>query len=445
MSNIIGLLQGLKGVIGPSMPKRNVLIALAVGVILGLLVAYGPAYIIFFDSAPNTLHQSYQDEWVKLLADRYAQNPNAGDNITLLLREVDDPLGIVDRLISDTSEAENRDELQAIRPFAEQAQTTAARAPQPNILATILPFIYGPLLIVLLASIAVVAWNLLLFPFIEPTINKMRQRAGGGSEADQQAAAVIANIKAVKELESRKTVYDESVGPPIMQKMSRYVMGHGQYDDSFSIEDADDRFLGECGATIAETIGTGSPESVTAIEVWLFDKDDPKLTPTAVYASAHAFNDPAIRSKLDAKGEVVLAEPGATLTLETGALRLQARVVEVEYGTEGSLPPNSYFERIIVEIATWQKEGSSAAAPAAPPVPGLGADFSTAAPVPPSQPRAPMPSPNQPMGAPPPGQGQFAPPPRPPAQQPPLPQQQPPRRQDDDPFGGTGDFTPLSG
>src|SRR5262249_42016818 len=141
------------------------------------------------------------------------------------------------------------------------------------------------------------------------------------------------------------------------------------YDDSFSIEDAskDDEFLGECGAVISETIGTGEPEKVTAIEVWLFDKEDFVRTLTSVFISEHAYNDPAIRSKLEVKGELVVAKPGAVIKLETNTLRLQARIVDMAYGS-GPLPPNSYFEKMTMELQVWRRSGvgAPAGAPAVP-------------------------------------------------------------------------------
>jgi len=45
-------------------------------------------------------------------------------------------------------------------------------------------------------------------------------------------------------------------------------------------------------------------------------------------------------------------------------LRVQARVMEVAYGT-GNLPPNSFFERLTVDLAAWVKPGQEGAQPAA--------------------------------------------------------------------------------
>ena len=176
--------------------------------------------------------------------------------------------------------------------------------------------------------------------------------------------------------------------------------------------------------------------------------------------SEHAYNDPAIRSKLEPKGELVIAKPGAVIKLETSSLRLQARVVDVTYGT-GPLPPNSYFDKMTIEIQAWRNSGASAPAPAAPmAVPAATVPTYAPPPMPSAQPTF-TPPPAMPTYTPPPATSSpFAPPTTPssPASAPPsfgggtpfkpnVPTPPPaPTRPivDDDPFGGTGDFTPVN-
>lgn len=110
---------------------------------------------------------------------------------------------------------------------------------------------------------------------------------------------------------------------------------------------------------ISETIGVGDPAKVTAFEVWLFDKNDIK-TVTKVLASEYAYRDTGLQARLRQKGDLVLATPGAIIEVETRDLRLQARVVEMEYGT-GALPPNSFFARLTLDLAAWRKEEGSSA------------------------------------------------------------------------------------
>jgi hypothetical protein len=160
-------------------------------------------------------------------------------------------------------------------------------------------------------------------------------------EARQMAQAQVTDYAALGET------------PPIAQFMASYKLGDDLFDDSFSIDSPSGEFLGECGVGISETIGVGDPKKVAAFEVWLFDKNDIQ-TVTKVMMSTHAFNDEATRQRLAAKGEPVLAKNGEMAMLETATLRLMARVVDMTYG-EGALPPESFFDQAILELAIWQK------------------------------------------------------------------------------------------
>jgi hypothetical protein len=140
---------------------------------------------------------------------------------------------------------------------------------------------------------------------------------------------------------------------PIAQYITTYTLGDDLYDDSFSIDSPSGEFLGECGVGVSEHIGVGEPKKVTAFEVWLFDKNDIQ-TVTKVFMSQHAFNSPEMSQKLGSKGEPVIIEPGKHVFLETATLQLEARVVDMNYG-QGALPINSYFERLILELAIWPK------------------------------------------------------------------------------------------
>ena len=143
---------------------------------------------------------------------------------------------------------------------------------------------------------------------------------------------------------------------PLAQFPTEFNIGHDTYDDSFSIETATGEFLGECGVGISEAIGVGDPKKVTAFEVWLFDKNDIR-TVTKVLMTEHCFGDDALRAKLAPKGEAVLGQEGAVINLETASLRVQAKVIELEYA-EGNLPPNSFVARLTIELASWQLQGA---------------------------------------------------------------------------------------
>lgn len=140
---------------------------------------------------------------------------------------------------------------------------------------------------------------------------------------------------------------------PITRTMTTYVLGDDLYDESFSIDSGGGEFLGEYGVGISETVGVGEPKKVTAIEIWLFDKNDIK-TATKVLMSPHAFADADVRGRLEAKGELVQLQPQAQVILETATLQLLATIVDLEYG-QGSMPDKSFFERITLELAIWPK------------------------------------------------------------------------------------------
>ena len=141
--------------------------------------------------------------------------------------------------------------------------------------------------------------------------------------------------------------------PPLTQFVTTFMLGDDLFDDSFSIDSPAGEFLGECGVGISDTIGVGDPKRVSAFEVWLFDKNDIQ-TVTKVVMSPHAFRDAAIRERLAAKGEPVMAHYDAPAELETQTLRLSARIADMSTGGE-PLPDESYFERLTLELAIWQK------------------------------------------------------------------------------------------
>jgi hypothetical protein len=161
--------------------------------------------------------------------------------------------------------------------------------------------------------------------------------------------------------------------PPIVQFMTTFLHGDDLYDDSFSIETSSGEFLGETGVGISETVsGGGDAKQVTALEVWLFDKNDIR-TVTKVLMSDNAFTDDALRAKLAPKGEAVQLESGEKVLLETATLRVQARIVDLSYKAD-VMPPKSVIDRITIELAAWQREGQAAPRPAFPgsPPPGGG-------------------------------------------------------------------------
>lgn len=199
---------------------------------------------------------------------------------------------------------------------------------------------YFALICGLLALLLVVVAGILV-------VVRRRTSPPGAVEPRPQEPPTVAPITEVEAAEEQITA--------IARFTTTFVRGNDTYDESFSIENEDGDFLGECGVGLSDTIGAETPKNVTAFEVWLFDKNDIR-TVTKVVMSDHAFFDEAIKAKLAPKGEPVLARPNETIVLETASLIVNAEIVELEYGTN-ELPPQSFFERFTVELSAWAKEG----------------------------------------------------------------------------------------
>ena len=202
-----------------------------------------------------------------------------------------------------------------------------------------------------LGYIALICGLLAILAVVVVAILVVWQRRGGDApdEPPPDYGALEAETPYVE-----KEAIEQQV-TPLARFQTTYSRGHDTYDESFSIENAEGDFLGECGVGLSESLGADVPRNVTAFEVWLFDKNDIR-TVTKVVMSDHAFFDEAIKAKLAPKGEPVLARPNETIVLETATLIVNASITELEYGT-GALPPQSFFERFTVELSAWNKEG----------------------------------------------------------------------------------------
>jgi len=166
-----------------------------------------------------------------------------------------------------------------------------------------------------------------------------------------QAPPVTPRAGAVPARQPVASVPRPSVERPdelIAQYMTTYNVGDDLFDDSFAIDSPSGEFLGECGVGISETVGVGEPKKATALELWLFDKNDIQ-TVTRVLMSQYAANDTDTYQRMLAKGEPVVIEAGIEIRMETATLALIARVVDMAYGS-GPLPPKSYFERVTLEL-----------------------------------------------------------------------------------------------
>lgn len=351
-------------------------VILLVGLVLGLVWGYGIAPVVWQNAEPVHLEPSYKAEWIKSITDQYLETgdrEHAGNMLLLL----GDAVSSIDQLIvQNQGDGELVAGLQAVRDIAVQvgADSTNAQLDKLEVggLQGMNPVVLV-IIVLVVGFIAIVLWGMyglmltMIVRNLLPSFGRRRRSASTAAEDEASAAQSAVETQRREELQrfreesaaAQAAAAAAGAPVPVAQFPSAYVNGDEFYDDSFSIEDESGGFLGECGAGISETVGVGSPKKVTAIEIWLFDKNDIR-TVTNVVMSEHAWNDPSLRAKLEPKGTPALAAPGAQIILETQTLRIIATIRDLEYG-EGGPGPNSYFQRLTLDLAAYAKEGATSA------------------------------------------------------------------------------------
>ena len=323
------------------------IVAFVVGLIIGLVVlGWGLWPVQWTNAAPSNLHPGYQEIWLRMAIISYGGTGDAATakveyealgnaSASTLAGIKSDPKGIDPNLITQFGAVVSAVSTVAPATAKPGVTPTAAAPTGKSNLTVLLLVMYG---VTLLVAAAIVAYFIL----------QGRKRGAGVTAPPQmtptegEPPVQWTNLPAATEQ------------APMAQFMASYKAGDDLFDDSFSIDSPSGEFLGECGVGISENIGVGVPKKVTAFEVWLFDKNDIQ-TVTKVLMSAHAFTDPAIRQKLEAKGEPFQAVSGGQTILETATLKLVARVVDMAYG-QGAMPENSFFDSLVLELAIWQKQ-----------------------------------------------------------------------------------------
>ena len=516
----VGFVQGIRNyimdsynglykiVLEPSMPKRATIAILIVGVLLGIFFAYMLAPVELTGAHPRRLSDDGLQQWVRMVAVGHATGGYSDDSALLVLQQIPNPQQVVNNVVNNPQvppeEQQAVANLQTLPGYNELTGSVAPR--DPGFIASTVSIILFILAVMIITPILVVAWRLLIYPnIVAGIIHQVKLMTNAEyreqKEREQRDRDTLKEQNRLKEEMKKNVVADANFGAPVMQNISIYTKGRN-YDDSFAIElgpEQGNQFLGECGAGIATKVN----DELQAVEFWGFDMAT-QATLTKIFVAPGSVNDPTLQAKVSNRVEnpatdIVAAQPGAKLNLDTEAIRIQAEIATITYNDAGGAP-NSAIENMQMKIVTWQKQGNAVSTPAGavggpPPIPPpqplpdySDMTFDPPPQMPQSQPASPPaggksmdeyanmtfdPPPQMPQSqpAPPPAGGksmdeyddiQFDPPPqmpgRNPLQPPPLqmpqsgglnplkppPLQMPPDDDDDDdPFGGTGDFTPL--
>ncbi len=324
------------------------ILGFVVGLIIGLpLLGWLVFPVQWTNAAPVNLHPGYQDIWLKMAIVSYHATGNAATAKVEYDYLGDAGPDALARVITNPGDIDPT----WIAQFQSAAITSGQVPPAtlaPGVTPTTAPSRGGRANTTTLFVVICVVMALAIAGIVVYFVLQNRRRMVGGEPGAQMLST---EAELPSEWQNLPPAGEQA---PMAQFMASYKSGDDLFDDSFSIDSPSGEFLGECGVGISETIGVGVPKKVTAFEVWLFDKNDIQ-TVTKVLMSAHAFNDPTIRQKLEAKGEPFQANSGGQTVLETATLRLVARVVDMSYG-QGALPENSYFDSLVLELAIWQKQ-----------------------------------------------------------------------------------------
>jgi hypothetical protein len=312
------------------------IVGFVIGLILGwFIIGWGIWPVKWTDAAPSDLRVDAQEDYLRIAIDSYTLTNDAS-----AAQKAWSELGeAAPELLAKIQQEPGSQDPTAIQNFA-NIVTAAAPAEEGAETASEGGGSSSKNLLYLMCLITLVLGGALGAYFL------FRQTRSGGPVSPAVQAQEITN-------QAERTDFAAlGMMPPMSQFMTTYMLGDDLFDDSFSIDSPAGEFLGECGVGISDSIGVGEPKKVAAFEIWLFDKNDIQ-TVTKVMMSKHTFDDIGTRQRLEAKGEPFLAEPGAEMELGTATLRLVARVVDMNYGS-GALPPNSFFERVTLELAIWQ-------------------------------------------------------------------------------------------
>jgi uncharacterized protein YneF (UPF0154 family) len=321
-------------------PAVTVVLSLIVGIILGLIWAWGIQPVQWKDAPPSLLASSYQEDYVRMAIDSYKTNPNAelalrryqavGSNGLNILKTIaanpgdQDPVAIMNFI-------------NIVQPGGLTTTTTPAGGGGTAAVSPMLSYIIIALIVLVVGVIGFFVMRLM-----RPLIKK------SGEKTPVQESQQISR-------ETEKTNYAEmKEEQPIFQMLNTYVLGDDLYTHSMDVNSADGTYLGQCGLEISDTVPVfDKPKRVRAIGVWLFGLKY-KETTWAILMPPDAYDNTGLRDRLRVKGEPIKVEPNLVIEIETRELKMHVRIVKVEYG-QGATPEEDYYKNLTLELAVWPK------------------------------------------------------------------------------------------
>ncbi len=324
-------------------PYMRLGVVFVVGFLLGWVVMGWWLWPVQWkDAAPQHLHPDYQMDYLRMAIDSYKVNRNAA-----LARQRFEALGeaapeLLKQILA-RPEPQIRGDVEAFALVVTGQGVPGPTQASPEV-PTATPGVkpgLGRGVIVALVCLGFVA----LFIVAVVAVFVLRQRGRQFAQAREERKQVEAE-EAFAEVEAQPG--EEALAHHI----TTYKFGDDYFDESFAIETETGEFLGECGINLSEVINEGTPKEAAAFEVWLFDKTDIQ-TVTKVLVVPDA-SEALVRRAQD-KGEVVVAQPGDTLDLETGNLRAQVRIRDMRVGESAN---GTFFEQLTTEFLIWQKAGT---------------------------------------------------------------------------------------
>ncbi len=320
------------------------IVCLVVGWLVGWMVFGWLVWpVSWTDADPYDLRREHKEAYISMVADSYSLNVDrelARERMAGF--EEKETSEILAALIEEREDVGDTRRAQGLRELADILQISVVRAtPIPeatprtaagrisSLVRSVLP-VCGILVIVLLivAVIAIVVYRFLVRPAEVPT--------------------------KVTEEEEELVPWEEPREATLGHFVTTYRLGDDGYDTSFNIEtpEPEGEFYGACGVGFSDVIGEGSPEKIVAFEVWIFDKTDLDnvQTATKVLMSDFAYHNEVLRARMQDRGEAVLAETGKTIVVDTLGMRLNVEIVDLDYGTDPSVPPRSYFKTLTTEL-----------------------------------------------------------------------------------------------